>query len=63
MVEVTHAENGVWDRVFADGEGKFQHIPYELALDEAELPDLILEKSKEFSAVKSHFENMEAHPC
>jgi len=59
MVDVTHAENGVWDRVFADGEGKFQHIPYELALDEAVSPDLILEKSKEFTAIKMHFENIE----
>lgn len=56
MVEVTHAESGVWDRVFADGEGKYQHIPYELALPEAELPELILEKSKEIAALKAHFE-------
>lgn len=56
MVDVTHAENGVWDRVFADGEGKFQHIPYELALPEADMPEFILEKSKEFSALKTHFE-------
>lgn len=56
MVDVTHAENGVWDRIYAEGEGKFQHIPYELSLVEAEMPDLILEKSKEFSAIKAHFE-------
>lgn len=63
MVDVTHAENGVWDRVYADGEGKFQHIPYELALDEAATPDLVLEKAKEFAAVKSHFEKSEVLPC
>lgn len=57
MVDVTHAENGVWDRIYAEGEGKFQHIPYELALNEAEMPDLILEKSKEYSAIKAHFES------
>ena len=62
MVDVTHAENGVWDRVYADGEGKFQHIPYELALAEAEMPDLIFEKSKEFTAIKAHFENLEVKP-
>lgn len=62
MVDVTHAENGVWDRVYADGEGKFLHIPYELALPEADMPELILEKSKEFSAIRAHFESCETRP-
>ncbi len=62
MVDVTHAENSVWDRVFADGEGKFQPIPYELALPEANRPELILEKSKTFAAIKAHFGDIEARP-
>lgn len=62
MVDVTHAENGVWDRVFADGEGKFQPIPYELALPEADKPELILEKSKTFSAIRAHYGDFETHP-
>lgn len=33
MVGVTHAENGAWDKVWRDGEGKNQLIRYELALD------------------------------
>lgn len=55
MVDVTHAENGVWDQVYAKGEGNRCRIPYELSLPEAEHPDLMLEKSKEFDFLKRHF--------
>lgn len=37
MVEVTHAENGAWDKVWQDGDGQNQLIRYELALEG--LPD------------------------
>ena len=33
MVEVTHAENGAWDKVWRGGEGQNQRIAYELALE------------------------------
>jgi uncharacterized phage-associated protein len=55
MVEVTHAENGVWDQVYAKGAGERLRIPYELSLPEASMPDLMIEKAREFSALKSHF--------
>lgn len=55
MVKVTHAENGVWDQVYAKGAGNRSRIPYELSLPEAEMPDLMLERSKEFTALKAHF--------
>lgn len=54
MVEITHAENGVWDRVFAGGEGKYQPIPYELALDGNNAACLI-ENAKEFAALKHRY--------
>lgn len=35
MVEVTHAENGAWDKAWQDGEGKHHLIDYDLALDDS----------------------------
>jgi uncharacterized phage-associated protein len=55
MVDVTHAENGVWDQVYAKGAGERLRIPYELSLPEAAMPGLIIEKAKEFSALKAHY--------
>jgi uncharacterized phage-associated protein len=55
MVKVTHAENGVWDQVYAKGAGNRLRIPYELSSPEASHPDLIIEKAKEFSALKTHY--------
>lgn len=54
MVDLTHAENGVWARVYADGAGKFEKIPYQLAL-EGEGAAQILERAKEYEAIKEHF--------
>lgn len=54
MVDVTHAENGVWDRVYANGAGRWAPIPYELAV-EGENAALVIEKSREFSALKQHY--------
>ncbi len=36
MIDVTHAQNGAWDRVWQDGQGAFRAIPYELAIGEAD---------------------------
>ena len=36
MIDVTHAQNGAWDRVWRGGEGAHRAIPYELALSEAD---------------------------
>lgn len=56
MVELTHAENGVWDRVYADGAGAYDLIPYELALDD-ENAQAIIEKAKEYDALRVHYAN------
>lgn len=43
MIDVTHAENGAWTKVWNDGAGKSKRIPYELAIsDDTENKDAIL---------------------
>jgi uncharacterized phage-associated protein len=34
MIDVTHTQNGAWDKVWRGGEGAFSPIPYELAIPE-----------------------------
>jgi uncharacterized phage-associated protein len=36
MIDVTHAQNGAWERVWQNGEGARHAIPYELAIGEAD---------------------------
>ncbi|AEM49036.1 hypothetical protein Acife_2962 [Acidithiobacillus ferrivorans SS3] len=36
MIDVTHAQNGAWDKVWQRGEGAFKPIPYELAIPEGD---------------------------
>ncbi len=55
MVDVTHAENGVWDKVYKDGEGQNEVIPYELVLEGQDDRDVVLEKSKESKEVRENF--------
>lgn len=35
MIDVTHAQNGAWDKVWQNGQGAQKPIPYALALDDA----------------------------
>lgn len=35
MIDVTHEQNGAWDKVWQGGEGAHQRIPYDLAIPEA----------------------------
>jgi uncharacterized phage-associated protein len=35
MIDVTHAQNGAWDKVWQGGNGAHQVIPYELAVSDA----------------------------
>lgn len=51
MVDVVHAENGVWDRVWKGGEGVGHSIPYELALDGHPSRDAIIAMQKEYEAL------------
>lgn len=34
MIDVTHQENGAWDKVWQNGRGKYNSIPYDLAISE-----------------------------
>ena len=52
MIDVTHAENGAWAKVWRDGEGSDQPIPYALAVADNE-PNraAILEAAREYDAI------------
>lgn len=54
LVELTHVEDGVWSRVWANGAGKFEKIPYELSL-EGEGAAHILSCATEYKELKEHF--------
>lgn len=44
MIDVTHAENGAWTKVWQEGKGRSKPIPYELAIsEETENRDAILQ--------------------
>ncbi|MBK1717163.1 hypothetical protein CKO27_05780 [Thiocystis violacea] len=52
MIDVTHAENGAWAKVWNDGEGFNQRISYDLALaDDETHRDAILEAAEEYQAI------------
>jgi uncharacterized phage-associated protein len=38
MIDVTHAENGAWAKVWRDGSGMYREIPYALGLEDGD-PD------------------------
>jgi uncharacterized phage-associated protein len=52
LIDVTHAENGAWEQVWAGGAGNDQHIPYELAVTEAD-PNrqAVLAAAEEYRAI------------
>lgn len=54
MVEVTHAENGAWARVWADGLGLNEKIPYELAVD-GENSAAVFEMAREHDEIKRQY--------
>lgn len=52
MIDVTHAENGAWAKVWADGEGNDSPIPYELALaDDDPNRGAVLEAATQYDAI------------
>lgn len=52
MIDVTHAENSAWDKVWSNGEGFDQPIAYDLALaDDEPHRDAILEAAEEYHAI------------
>lgn len=51
MVEVTHAENGAWDRVWDGGRGYNQRIDYALALGDTPNRPYIEQSAREYQAL------------
>lgn len=50
MIDVTHAQNGAWDKVWQDGKGAHQPIPYALSIpDDAPERSTLLEVAREHS--------------
>jgi uncharacterized phage-associated protein len=48
MIDVTHEQNGAWDKVWRGGEGAHRQIPYELAIpDNAAERDALLQVAAE----------------
>ena len=54
MVDVVHAPEGPWNRIWADGAGRNNPIPYELAID-GEKSHGLLELAAEYQALKGHY--------
>lgn len=53
MIDVTHAENGAWAKVWQDGRGMSKEIPYALGLEpDHPLHDAILEIAVEQEAIR-----------
>lgn len=36
LVDITHQQNQAWDKIFDNGNGAYQHIPYKIALNDSE---------------------------
>ncbi len=54
MIDVTHAENGAWTKVWADGEGRDCTIPYELAIaEDAPNREAVLQAAAEYEAIQA----------
>jgi len=54
MVEMVHAEQGAWDKVYQEGSGRGSEIPYTLALEGDPDRDIVLEKEKESREVREN---------
>lgn len=60
MVDVTHQQNGAWDKVWNNGEGDHMPIPYELAVaEDAPNRALILESAREAQRISPPMANGE----
>lgn len=50
MIDVTHTQNGAWDKVWNGGKGSYREIPYELGIaEDAPEREIILEVAQEQS--------------
>jgi uncharacterized phage-associated protein len=56
MIDVTHEENGAWAKVWRDGRGMDEEIPYALGLDpDSPFRDAILEIAGEQASVRATY--------
>lgn len=54
MVNVTHDESGPWAKIWNNGQGHLQPIPYTLAVPDSDpYADAILESASEYEAVRA----------
>lgn len=52
MIDVTHAENGAWAKVWRNGEGGDELIPYALAVpDDAPNREAVLQTARDYTAI------------
>ena len=52
MIDVTHAENGAWAKIWAGGEGNDETIPYQLAIAEDDPNrEAVLQAAEEYEAI------------
>jgi len=57
MIDVTHVQNGAWDKIWANGLGAQQPIPYDLAIpDDASDREYILESASESKGLSKALE-------
>jgi hypothetical protein len=57
MIDVTHVQNGAWDKIWANGLGAQQRIPYDLAIpDDANDKEYILESASESKGLSKALE-------
>jgi uncharacterized phage-associated protein len=58
MIDVTHAENGAWAKVWNEGQGNYEKIPYELSLaDDDPNRDAIIESARDYEALNRASKN------
>ncbi|WP_373506750.1 Panacea domain-containing protein [Thiocapsa sp.] len=63
MIDVTHAENGAWAKIWQDGRGMSEAIPYALGLDpDSPLRESILEIAREREAIRRTHPSHPSHP-
>lgn len=51
MVDVTHAENSAWQKVWAGGKGRNEHINYQLSLADDPNKEHILKAAEEYDSL------------
>ena len=59
MIDVTHQENGAWDKVWQNGKGAFKPIPYALAIpEESPAASILLEIQQDYQSRQKALQNI-----